>query len=486
MRRLSHPLADGDRKLKVLPALRVALGEKSFVSEAADIARRSADWRGLHHGQALAILRPDSVEQVQTIVRLCTEYGVAIVPQGGNTGLVAGSVPDDSGQQIVLCLDRLNRIRSVDPIGFSLTMEAGCLLAEAQRVAQQHERLFPLSLGAEGSCEIGGNIATNAGGHAVMRYGSMRELVLGLEVVLPDGSLISALRGLRKDNLGYDLKHLFVGAEGTLGVVTAACLKLFPLPREVVTAFVAPANAEAAVRLLSLAKEEFGDQVTAFEFMSSEAIALAGRFVPGIRMPLASAAPWFVLMEVSSQHKDGGGATLVESLLGDAFERGLIVDATVAASLEQSKALWSLREAVVEAQRLAGPSLKHDVSVPLSRVPAFLSETTAHIRARAPQVKVLPFGHLGDGNIHYNLCATNDEEVAALGLHGESLSRIVYDMVEQFGGSPSAEHGVGRVRRELLPQFRSPAELALMRRVKAALDPQGLFNPHVIFDSVTG
>ena len=406
MRRPSHPLADGDRKLKALPALRAALGEKSFASEAADIARRSADWRGLHHGHALAILRPDSVEQVQTIVRLCAEHGVAIVPQGGNTGLVVGSVPDDGGQQIVLCLDRLNRIRSVDPMGFSLTVEAGCLLAEVQRVAQRHGRLFPLSLGAEGSCQIGGNIATNAGGHAVMRYGSMRELVLGLEVVLPDGSLISALRGLRKDNLGYDLKHLFVGAEGTLGVVTAACLKLFPLPREVVTAFAAPANAEAAVRLLSLAKEEFGDQVTAFEFMSSETIALAERFVPSIRMPLASAAPWFVLMEVSSQRKDGCGATLVESLLGDAFERGLIVDATVAASLEQSKALWSLREAVVEAQRLAGPSLKHDVSVPLSRVPAFLSEATAHIRARAPQVRVLPFGHLGDGNIHYNLCAT--------------------------------------------------------------------------------
>jgi FAD/FMN-containing dehydrogenase len=460
----------------LLERLKAAAGPGGFLAAPDDVAAYLTDWRGLFRGHTPLVLRPASTGQVAEIVRLCAEARVGIVPQGGNTGLVGGSVPDESGAQILLSLSRLNRIRAIDPDDFTITAEAGCILANVQEAAERADRLFPLSLGSEGRCQIGGLISTNAGGTAVLRYGNMRELVLGIEAVLPDGSLWDGLRRLRKDNTGYDLKQLFLGAEGTLGVVTAAVLKLFPRPRDKVTGLVAVPDARAAVALLARLRVASGDAVTSFELMSRNAVALAAEAIPGTADPFP-AAPWCVLIELGAGSERMGLRDAVEAALAGVIEDGVALDATLAGSQAQARRLWHLREAIVEAQRLAGPSIKHDVSVPVSAVPEMLARAGAAVEAVVAGVRPMPFGHLGDGNIHYNLLPPLAGPASDFLGKADAFTRAVHDVVAEMGGSISAEHGLGQLRRDEILRYKSPVELELMRRVKAALDPLGIMNP---------
>ncbi|HSD34644.1 MAG TPA: FAD-binding oxidoreductase [Alphaproteobacteria bacterium] len=460
----------------LLDRLKARVGPAGFLEEERDLAPYLTDWRGLYRGRTPLVLRPGSTEEAAEIVRLCAEARVAIVPQGGNTGLVGGSVPDAGGEQILVSMSRLNRIRALDAEDFTMTAEAGCVLADAQQAAAAADRLFPLSLGAEGRCQIGGVISTNAGGIAVLRYGSMRALVLGLEAVLADGSVWNGLRRLRKDNTGYDLKQLFIGAEGTLGLVTAAVLKLFPRPSETVTGLVAAPNAAAAVSLLARLRAASDDRVTSFELMSRASIDLAVAFVPETADPMPQ-APACVLIELSSGSSGAGLREIVEAALADAIDAGLALDAVLAASEAQARRLWRLREAVPEAQRLSGPSVKHDISAPVSAVPELLARAGEAVEKVLPGTRPMPFGHVGDGNIHYNLLAPVGMSDEAFLAKSGDLTRAVHDVVAAIGGSISAEHGLGQLRRAEALHYKSAVEIDLMRRVKAALDPLGIMNP---------
>ena len=457
--------------------LRTIVGAANVLEAEADMAPFLSDWRGRYHGRARAVVRPRDTAEVAAVVAACAQAGVAMVPQGGNTGLCGGATPLVDGAAVVISLARMNRIRALDADNDTLTVEAGCTLAAVQEAAQAAGRLFPLSLASEGSCLIGGNLSTNAGGVQVLRYGNTRELVLGLEVVLPDGRVWDGLRGLRKDNTGYDLKQLFIGAEGTLGIVTAAVLKLFPAIRSRATAWVAVPDPRAAVRLLGMLRAACGERVSAFEIVGRTALGLVLQHIPGARDPLAGAPAWSVLVELSDPDVDAPLDAQLQAVLGEACAQGLAADAAVAASAAQAQALWALREDISEAQRIEGVSIKHDVSVPVSRIPEFLERAGAALAARWPDVRVVAFGHIGDGNLHYNLSKPAADDNAAFIARTAEVNRLVHDLVCELGGSISAEHGLGQLKREEVLRYKPALEMELMRRVKQAFDPAGLMNP---------
>lgn len=453
------------------------IGRPYVLVDDKDIAPYVTDWRGRYHGRARCVLRPGSTEEVAALVRECARAGVPMVPQGGNTGLVGGGVPRESGHEVVISLSRLNRVRAVDPDNNTITVEAGCTLAAVHAAAQEVGRLFPLSLAAEGSCQIGGNLSSNAGGVQVLRYGNTRELTLGLEVVLPSGEVWSGLRGLRKDNTGYDLKHLFIGAEGTLGIITAAVLKLFPLPRARCVAWLALSEAEEAIRLLGELRASCGEGLTAFEIIARPALELVLRHLPGSADPLGVLAPWYLLAELSDPSADADLSARFEAGLMPAMERGAVLDAVLSSSEAQAQALWALRENISEAQRIEGISIKHDIAVPVSAIPRFLSRADATLREAFPGVRIVAFGHVGDGNLHYNLSKPVSQENAGFIAETPAVNRIVHDIVAELGGSISAEHGLGQLKREEIRRYKSALELEMMQAIKHALDPRGLMNP---------
>jgi FAD/FMN-containing dehydrogenase len=456
--------------------LREIVGERGLVARG-ESAPYETDWRDAYHGRAAAVVRPASTEEVARVAALLAQLRVPMVPQGGNTSLCGASVPDDSGRQVVVSLARMNRVRHVDPENNTMTAEAGCVLAALQQVAEEHGRLFPLSLGAQGSCQIGGNLSTNAGGTGVLRYGNTRELVLGLEVVLPDGRIWDGLRSLRKDNTGYDLKHLFIGAEGTLGIITAAVLKLFPSPRSQSTAFVAVQDPAAAVALLSHLRNRCGERITGFELIARICLDLVFRHIPGSRDPLPASHPWYVLVELSDSTAGGALEELLQDALASAVEAGLVQDAAMAASRSQQGDFWKLRENISEAQKVEGPSIKHDVSVPVSLVPDFIARADARLKERFPDIRIVAFGHVGDGNIHYNCSKSERGEAQAFYDLAPEVNHVVYETVTELNGSISAEHGLGVLKREEIKRYKSDLELELMRSIKRTLDPHGLMNP---------
>lgn len=460
----------------LLDTLRAAVGERHVLADG-DLSAWELDWRKRYRGKALAVVRPASTDEVAAVVRACAAHGAAVVAQGGNTGLVGGSIPDASGTQVVLSLTRLNRVRQLDAANSTMTVDAGCVLQAIQQEADSQGFLFPLSLAAEGSCTIGGNLATNAGGTQVLRYGNARDLCLGLEVVTAAGEVWNGLSGLRKDNTGYDLRDLFIGSEGTLGVITGATLKLFPRPAAKTTALAALPSLPAAVGLLQLAQARLGAALTGFEVMGEAALGLVRQHFPQLRQPLPP-APWTVLLEQSDAESEAHARSLFEALLESALEQGLIEDAAVAESLEQSHAMWHLRESIPLAQAEEGLNIKHDISLPVSRIPAFVEATDAALLQAFPGARLINFGHLGDGNLHYNVQAPAGVAAADfLREHETAVNRIVYDAVTAHDGSISAEHGIGTLKRDELAQRKAPVALQLMRAIKAALDPAGLMNP---------
>ncbi len=461
----------------VLRQIQDVVGDKGWVSDPAGMEPYLTDHRGLYRGRSPAVVRPATTEEVAEVVRLCGEAGVAIVPQGGNTGLVGASVPHEHGREILLSLGRLKSIREVDARNDTLTAEAGCILAEVQAAAAEADRLFPLSMASEGSCQIGGVLSTNAGGTAVLRYGTARDLVLGLEVVLADGRVLDMLTGLRKDNSGYDLKQLFVGAEGTLGIITAAVWKLFPRPRQIETALAAVRDLEAMIELLVRARAASGDSVTAFEMIPRLGVDLVLRHIPGTADPLDQRYDHYVLIELSSAQAEAPLARRLEDLLAGAMEDGLVLDTAIAASEAQRQDLWRLREAIPEAQGREGGSIKHDIAVPVSALPEFVARATGRVTREMPGLRVVAFGHAGDGNVHFNLTQPEGADRAAFLEKWEFFNRIVHDLAVELGGTISAEHGIGRLKRDELARYRSATELELMRRLKSALDPKGIMNP---------
>ena len=463
--------------MTAIDQLKAAVGPKGWIEDPAETAAYLVDERALYQGATPLVVRPASTEEVSAVLALCCQAGIGVVPQGGNTGYVGGAVPDGSGGQIVLSLARLKRIREIDPLDYTITVEAGCVLEELQRAAAAADRLFPLSLGSEGSCQIGGNLSTNAGGIAVLRYGNARDLVLGLEVVLPDGTVWNGLRRLRKDNRGYDLKQLFLGAEGTLGVITAAVLKLFPRPRGRVTALLAVPDPASAVHLLARCRQESGDLITSFEYIHRVCLDLVLEHIAGTSDPFAQPHQHYLLIELASGRQQSEVEAVVESVLGEALEAGEARDVVIAASEEQAARLWRLRETIPEAQKHAGGCIKHDISVPVSRVPAFLAQATELARALVPGVRVAPFGHLGDGNIHFNLTQPVGAEGAAFVALTDQVSREIHDLAASLDGSFSAEHGIGQLKRGALRHYKSALELELMTKLKALLDPEGIMNP---------
>jgi FAD/FMN-containing dehydrogenase len=462
---------------EVLERLKEAVGPAGYLEAPSDTAAYAVDARELYHGKTPLVLRPSDTREVAAVVRICAEAGIALTPQGGNTGYCGGATPDETGEQIVLSLARMNRIRHVDPHNYTITAEAGCILVALQQAAEEADRLFPLSLGAEGSCQIGGNLSTNAGGVAVLRYGNTRDLVLGLEVVLPDGTVWDGLRRLRKDNTGYDLKQLFLGAEGTLGIVTAVVLKLFPRPQETATGFVALPSAGAALQLLSRMRSATSDGVTSFEYVHRKCIDLVLAHVEGTSDPFDETYEHYALIECSAGRKDSGLAALVEEALGEAFEAEEISNAVIASSGQQAAALWRLRETIPEAQKLAGAGLKHDISVPLTNVPVFLERATATAERMIPGVRVIPFGHMGDGNIHFNLSRSPGSDGREMMAKAHDLEIAVHDLAVELDGSFSAEHGIGKLKTGELARYKSAVELDLMRTVKSVLDPDTIMNP---------
>jgi FAD/FMN-containing dehydrogenase len=453
------------------------VGRDHCLAEPAAMAPYLTDWRGNFHGRARLVARPGSTAEVAALVQLCVAERVPVVPQGGNTGYMGGATPSGCGDAIVLALARMNRVRAIDAANYTMTVEAGCILQQVQEAAAAADRLFPLSLGAEGTCQIGGNLSTNAGGIAVLRYGNMRELTLGLEAVLPDGTVWEGLRALRKDNTGYDLKQLFIGAEGTLGVITAAVLKLFPRPRQRVTAFVAVRDVAAAVELLSRSRAATGDALTSFELIGRLGIDLALKHVPASLDPLAAPHAFCVLIEATAGVPDSGLRAALEAALGTALEDGLVVDAVFAETEAQARRLWHLREAIVEGQRLEGGNMKHDVSVPVSRVAELIAKATAAAQAVLPGLRPVPFGHIGDGNIHFNLCPPLGMTAEAFLARTPHVTRAVHDVVAALDGSISAEHGLGQLKRDEIGRYKAALELELMAKVKRALDPLGIMNP---------
>jgi len=460
-----------------LDALVRIVGEDHAIRDAEAMAPYLVEWRDRYHGKAALVLKPGSAAEVAAILKLANETRTAIVPQGGNTGLVGGQIPFESGNEVVVSLSRLTHIRDIDLDGDTMTVEAGVVLANAQRVATTAGRLFPLSLASEGSCQIGGVLATNAGGMSVLAYGSARDLALSLEVVLADGSVWNGLKSLRKDNSGYDLKDLFIGSEGTLGIITAAVLRLFPKPKESVTAFAGLASPEAAAAFFTRVYEQAGRMVTAFELMPRIGLDFVLRHGSGTRDPLSAPHAWYVLFELSSPREDEAVARLGEALLAAGLEANEIDDAVLAASLAQAAELWRLRELMSEVQREEGGSIKHDVSVPVARVPEFIARADQLVELMLPGARPVPFGHLGDGNIHYNVSQPPGMDRAVFLANWEALNAAVHEIVLDLGGSISAEHGIGRLKRDLLPHAKPPIELELMRRIKRAFDPNGILNP---------
>ncbi|NJD25420.1 MAG: FAD-binding oxidoreductase [Betaproteobacteria bacterium] len=462
----------GDRRDDPLVNLLAGIvGAAHVLTAPDDLAPYLVDWRGRYRGAARCVVRPGSTAEVATVVRTCVEAGVAIVPQGGNTSLCGAATPDGSGSAVIVALGRLNRVVAVDPQNDTISVEAGCTLAAVQAAARAAGRLFPLSLAAEGSCQIGGNLSTNAGGVQVLRYGNTRDLTLGLEVVLPDGQVWDGMRGLRKDNTGYDLKHLFIGAEGTLGIITGAVLKLFPLPGTQTTCWLDVGSPAAAVDLLNQAKSAFDARLTAFELVSGPALWLVLRHIPGSVTPTPG-GQWHILAEFSDAAPED-----VEAWLAGCVEAGTVSDGVVARSQAQAQKLWALRENISEAQKIEGISIKHDIAVPVSRIPDFLSRADAALMAAFPGIRVVAFGHVGDGNLHYNLSKPDAQDNAAFVALQPAVNRIVHDAVDALGGSISAEHGIGQLKRDELLRYKSPVEIALMQTLKQALDRGGLMNP---------
>jgi FAD/FMN-containing dehydrogenase len=456
---------------------RELLGAEHVLDAAPDIAPYLTDWRGRFTGAALAVLRPANTEQVATLVRACARWRVPVVPQGGRTGLVLGSVPDAGGQAVVLSLTRMNHIRALDTLNRTVTVDAGCVLQQVQDAVAGHGCLFPLSLAAEGSCTIGGNLSTNAGGTAVLRYGNMRELCLGLEVVTPHGEVWNGLRGLRKDNTGYDLRDLFIGAEGTLGVITGAVLKLFPQPKAAITALVGLPTPRHALDLLMLMQQYCGASLTGFELMSALCLRLVASHFPDLPEPFANPHAQYVLLELSSSESETHAIELLERAIGAALAAGVADDAVVAASIAQSLGLWKVREHIPLAQAKAGQNIKHDVSLPVSRVVEFIESTDARLERAFPGCQLVCFGHLGDGNLHYNVAPPGGIAHGTFLANQEAINRIVHDSVHAYGGSISAEHGIGALKRDELKRYKSDVELNMMRAIKAALDPLGIMNP---------
>ncbi len=460
-----------------LQACANAIGAAHVLTTPEDQAPYLIDWRKRYSGRARAVLRPADAGEVCALVQLCNEHGVPIVPQGGNTGLCGGATPDMEGGSVVISLQRMQRVRVVDPINNTITVDAGCILVNVQQAAADADRLFPLSLAAEGSCTIGGNLATNAGGTAVLRYGNARELCLGIEAVLPNGELWNGLRGLRKDNTGYDLRDLLIGAEGTLGIITGAMLKLFPQPRAQVTALAALQSPRQALAFLSLTQGHAGTLLTGFELMSAFCLDLVRKHYPQLRVPFTQAYPQYVLLELSDLESEEHARTLFESLMEDALARGVIDDAAVAESIAQSRDFWNLREHIPLAQADEGKNIKHDIAVPISRIADFIDVTDRALAAAYPDIRMVTFGHLGDGNLHYNVSPPQGHAHDDFLANQDGINRIVYDSVHAHGGSISAEHGLGQLKREDNARYKSAVELAAMRAIKQALDPRGLMNP---------
>ena len=443
-----------------------------------DLSAWETDWRQRVFGKALAVVRPANTAEVAAVVKACANSLTAIVPQGGNTGLVAGSVPDASGQQIVLSLQRMNTVRAIDPDNLTMTVDAGCILHNLQEAAEKAGFLFPLSLAAEGSCTIGGNLGTNAGGTQVVRYGNARELCLGLEVVTPLGEIWQGLTGLRKDNTGYDLRHLMIGSEGTLGVITAATIKLYPLPAARLTAWAAVPSMATAVQLLGMAHQQLGAGLTGFEVMGQFALSLTDKHFPNLRVPLYKDTPWCVLLENSDHESESHARHLFENLLEAAMNAGCVTDAVVAENMSQAQALWQIRESITSAQAQEGLNIKHDISIPISQIPAFVEATDAVLLKEIPGVRLVNFGHLGDGNLHYNVQAPQgqDDKVFVREME-DRVSTLVFESVARFKGSISAEHGIGSQKVDKLPRYKDPVALGMMRSIKQALDPQNIMNP---------
>jgi D-lactate dehydrogenase (cytochrome) len=457
----------------LISQFRNIVGAKYALTEASDIAPYLTEERGLFHGRSPLVLRPGSTAEVAAICKLASEHKIALVPQGGNTGLVGGQTPHNG--EVVISMRRMDRIREVDTASNTMTCEAGVVLQVAQQQASDVDRLFPLSLGAEGSCTIGGNLSTNAGGTAALAYGVAREMVLGLEVVLADGRIVDLLSKLKKDNTGYDLRNLFVGAEGTLGIITAATLKLFPKPRTIETAFVGLTSPAQALKLLAIAQGEAAGSLTSFELLSEIAVDFSIRHGIDIRDPLGSKHRWYVLMELSSPREDAGGA--LEAILAKGFEDGIVDDAAIAASLGQRLAFWKLRDEMSAAQKPEGGSIKHDISVPVAAVPDFIAQADAAVVKLIPGARPVPFGHLGDGNIHYNVSQPIGAKPADFLSRWHEVNAVVFEIVLRMGGSISAEHGIGVLKRDELPDVKDKAAIELMRSIKALLDPQGIMNP---------
>jgi len=460
-----------------LDELKAAVGSGSWLDSPEDLAPYLVDFRGLYRGATPLVLMPRDSREVCRILEICSRRETAVVPHGGNTSYCGAATPDESGTQIVLSMRRLNRIRRLDAADYSMIVESGCTLAEAQGAARTVDRLFPLSLGSEGTAQIGGNLSTNAGGTAVLRYGMMRDLVLGLEVVLADGRLISGLKSLRKDNTGYDVKSLFIGAEGTLGVITAASLKLFPLPADTATALAGLDSPRHALDLLGRLRTAAGDQVTTFELMPQLAVALTVKHIAGVADPQGQGTAWYLLIELTSPNPRQNLAGLLADELHQAAADGIVKDAMIATSIAQALAMWKLRESVPEAQRHHGASLKHDISVPVSCVPKLIEEGSALVRRLVPEGEVVGYGHLGDGNLHFNVSQRPGTDKAAFLQRGGQLEDAIFDLVDSLGGSISAEHGIGRLKAAEFARRADPVELAVMRDLKRALDPRGILNP---------
>ncbi|MBC7148559.1 MAG: FAD-binding oxidoreductase [Rhizobium sp.] len=466
-----------DNLPETLKAFVAIVGEANVLTAAADIAPYLAESRGLYHGTSPLVLKPGSTQEVSAILKLASETGTPIVPAGGRTGHVGGHVPREGSSDVVLSLERMNRIREIDTAGDVIVADGGTILADIQKAAEENGRLFPLSLGSEGSCRIGGNLSTNAGGTAVLAYGNARQLCLGLEVVLPTGEIWDGLRRLKKDNSGYDLRDLFIGAEGTLGIITGAVLKLHPQPRGRQVAFAAVSSPQDALALFERASLLCGTALTGFELMPRIGIDFTTRHIPGVRDPLSSPHPWYALIDISTSDSAATAERMIDTLLEEALEAGLIEDAVIASSLAQQKAFWHLRESMSEAQKPEGGSIKHDVSVPVSRVPRFLAEADAAVLALIPDARIFAFGHLGDGNIHYNISQPVGADKAAFIARWREVNAVVHAVVHAHGGSISAEHGVGQLKRDELIASRPAIETELMNRIKQAFDPAGIMNP---------
>lgn len=475
-----------------ITAMKQIVGDTHVITDSTTMQPYLQDYRGRFTGTGLAVIRPDTTEQVAAIVTLCAAHNIAIVPQGGNTGLVGGSIPY-AQNEIVINLSRMNRVRDIDPANFTMTVEAGCVLSVIQQTAQDHHRYFPLRLASEGSCQIGGNIASNAGGILTLRYGNTRDLVLGLEAVLPDGTIWNGLRRLRKDNSGYDLKQLFIGSEGTLGIITAAVLKLYPDPGRRETCFAALHSLDDVIPLLNMMRAEFGDALQAFELIAKRGLEFALRYNPQCRSPVSTDAQWYVLTEIASNTQnspqdgtqDGtqNSDTLrqaLENMLGKALEQNHITDATIAQNDTQQQMFWTLRESVSDAQRYVGASIKHDISVPVSAIPDFIHKATARVNEMIAGVRPVIFGHVGDGNLHFNLTQPEHADAQEFLARWDEINHHVHNIVQSYGGSIAAEHGVGTFKRDEIASRKSAVEMDLMRKIKQALDPHSLMNPNKV------